>query len=76
MAALAFLAIATQTEHAQPPPAGLIPVTRNEIARLFAALISQAARDACYRLRWSTWRSRHQHTAQAGHYQRQSAAEP
>jgi hypothetical protein len=39
MTALAFLTIAALTEHAQPPPPGLIPLTRNEIARLAAALI-------------------------------------
>jgi hypothetical protein len=65
--------IATLTEHAQPPPAGLIPLTRNEIARLAAALIIQPVRDARYRLRWSTWRRRHQHTARTCHYQRQAA---
>ena len=44
------------TEHAQPPPAGLIPLTRNEIARLAATLIIQPARDTRHRLRWSPWR--------------------
>jgi len=76
MLALAFLTVATLTEHTQPSPAGLIPLTRNEIARLATVLIIQPARDTCYRLHWSTWRRRHQHTAQACHYQRQSAAEP
>ena len=32
MLALAFLTVAALTEHAQPPPDGLIPLTRNEIA--------------------------------------------
>jgi hypothetical protein len=32
--ALAFLTVTAVTEHACPPPAGLIPLTRNEIARL------------------------------------------
>jgi len=76
MLALAFLTVATLTEHTQPPPAGLIPLTRNEIARLATVLIIQPARDTRYRLHWSTWRRRHQHTAAACHYQRQSAAEP
>ena len=36
MLALAFLTIAAATEHARrPPPAGQIPLTRNEIASLF-----------------------------------------
>jgi hypothetical protein len=76
MLACAFLTIAALTERAQPPPAGLIPLTRNEIARLAAALIIQPARDTRYRLRWSTWRRRHQHIAQACHYQRQAARDP
>jgi hypothetical protein len=72
MLAAAFLTIAAATEHArQPAPAGQIPLTRNEIAHLLATLTSPA-RDARYRQRWSRWRRRHQHRAQACHYQRQS----
>jgi SRSO17 transposase len=37
MLALAFLTIAACAEHAQPPPARLIALTRNEIAWLAAA---------------------------------------
>ena len=51
----------------------MIPLTRNEIARLAAALIIQPASGARHRLRWSAWRRRHQHTARACHYQRQAA---
>ena len=76
MLALAFLTIAALAEHAQPPPAGLIPLTRNEIAHLAAALIIQPGRDARDWLRWSTWRRRHQHTARTCHYQRQAAHDP
>ncbi len=76
MLALAFLTVAAIAEHAQPPPAGLIPLTRNEVARLAAALISPPVRDAGYRLRWSTWRRRHQHTARTCHYQHQAADDP
>ncbi len=73
MLALAFLSIATAAEHARhPPPAGQIPLTRNEIAALFAALIIQPARDARHRLRWSAWRRRRQHRAKTCHYQRQA----
>jgi len=57
-------------------PAGLIPLTRNEIARLVAALIIQPAADTRYRLSWSAWRRRHQRTAQACHYRRQAAQDP
>ena len=72
MLAAAFLTIAAATEHArQPAPPGQIPLTRNEIAHLLATLTSPA-RDTQHRLRWSRWRRRHQHRAQACHYQRQS----
>jgi hypothetical protein len=73
MLALAFLTITTAAEHARhPPPADQIPLTRNEIARLFAALIIQPAHDAQHRLRWSAWRRRRQHRAKTCHYQRQA----
>jgi hypothetical protein len=75
MLALAFLTMAALAEHAQPPPAGLIPLTRNEIAHL-ATVIIQPARDTRHRLRWSAWRRRHQHTARTSHYQRQAARDP
>jgi SRSO17 transposase len=76
MLALAFLTITAATEHARSPaPAGQIPLTRNEIAALFTKLVIQPVRDAWHRLRWSTWRRRHQHRAKTCHYQRQ-AREP
>jgi SRSO17 transposase len=76
MLALAFLTIAAAAERAQPPPAGMIPLTRNEIAGLAAALIIHPARDARHHLRWSAWRRQHQHAARACHYQRQAAHDP
>jgi len=76
MLALAFLTVTALAEHAQPPPAGLIPLTRNEIARLAAALITPPTPSAWHRLRWSAWRRRHQHTARTCHYQRQAADDP
>jgi hypothetical protein len=63
----------TVAEYDRPPPAGLIPLTRNETARLAAALIIQPADGTGCRLRWSAWRRRHQRTAQACHYRRQAA---
>lgn len=76
MLALAFLTVTAVTEHAHnPAPAGQIPLTRNEIAALFTMLVIQPVRDARHRLRWSTWRRRHQHRAKILHYQRQ-ACEP
>src|SRR5262249_53375427 len=73
--ALAFLSITPATEPTSPPPDDQIPLTRNEIAALFSALIIQPARETRHRLRWSTWRRRHQHRAKTSHYQRQ-AREP
>jgi SRSO17 transposase len=76
MVACAFLTIAAATEQARgPAPAGQIPLTRNEIAHLFANLVIQPMRDAWHQLRWSTWRRRHEHRARTCHYQRQ-AREP
>jgi SRSO17 transposase len=73
MLACAFLTIAAASEHDRgPSPAGQIPLTRNEIAGLFATLVIQPLRDAWHRLRWSTWRRRHQHRAKTCHYQRQA----
>jgi hypothetical protein len=76
MLALAFLTVAALAEHDRPPPPGLIPLTRNEIARLAATLIIQPAGGTGYRLRWSAWRRRHQHTARTCHHQRQAARDP
>ena len=73
MLAAAFLTIAAATEQARgPAPPGKIPLTRNEIARLFAALIIQPAQGPLHRLRWSAWRRQHQHRARTCHYQRQA----
>jgi SRSO17 transposase len=72
MLALAFLSIAAATEHASPPPDDQIPLTRNEIAALFSALIIEPVNDTRHRLRWSTWRRRRQHRAKTCHYQRQA----
>jgi len=72
MLALAFLTIAAATEHTTPPPQDQIPLTRNEIAALFSTLIINPVKDTRHRLRWSTWRRRHQHRARTCHYQRQA----
>ena len=76
MLALAFLTVAAATERAQrPPPAGMVPLTRNEIAHLTAAIITEPAR-ARHRLRWSAWRRTHQHRARSCHYKHQAARDP
>jgi hypothetical protein len=73
MLATAFLAIAAAIEHTHSPaPAGQIPLTRNEIAALFATVLIQPVRDAWHRLRWSTWRRHQQHRALTSHCQRQA----
>jgi hypothetical protein len=73
MLACAFLTITAAAEHSRgPAPHGQIPLTRNEVSRLFAALIIQPVRDTGHHLRWSAWRRRHQHRAQTCHYQRQA----
>jgi SRSO17 transposase len=80
MLAHAFLSVMTA---AQPGPgpdrahrdrAGheLIPLTRNEIRRLFTGLLRQP-RPVADQLRWSDWRRRHQATARKSHYQRRQA---
>jgi SRSO17 transposase len=73
MLALAFLTVTAATEHAtRPPPPGQIPLTRNEIARLFTSLTGQPPRGPQHLLHWSEWRRRHQHRAKTSHYQRQA----
>jgi SRSO17 transposase len=73
MVALAFLTVTAATEHAtRPPPPGQIPLTRNEIARLFTSLTGKPARSRQHLLHWSEWRRRHQHRAKTSHYQRQT----
>jgi SRSO17 transposase len=73
MVALAFLTVTAATEHAsRPPPPGQIPLTRNEIARLFTSLTGQPPRGPQHLLHWSEWRRRHQHRAKTSHYQRQA----
>ena len=76
MLALAFLTVAAAAEHVQPPPPGMIPLTRNEIAHLAATLATGGAHEARHRLGWSVWRRRHQHAARACHYRRQAADDP
>jgi SRSO17 transposase len=77
MLASAFLTIAAAAEHARAPaPAGHIPFTRNEIASLFTSVIITPAHDTWHRMRWSSWRRRHQHRAQICHYQRQATQGP
>ncbi|WP_399129174.1 hypothetical protein [Actinacidiphila sp. ITFR-21] len=73
MPAHAFLAAVRADEHArQPAPDGLIPLTCNEIQRLFITLVVQPVHDAAHRPGWSSRRRRHQARSQAAHYRRQA----
>jgi len=69
-ALLSVFAAATRTYLA---PAGLIPLTCSEVARLFNRLITDPIRSLTSVLRWSHWRRRHQHRAQTSHYRRRPA---
>ncbi|HEX2075604.1 MAG TPA: IS701 family transposase [Geodermatophilus sp.] len=74
MLAHALLAVlaATEPDHT-PTPAGLIPLTCNEIRRLLAALVLTPARALASLYAWSIWRRRHQQRAKTSHYERQQA---
>jgi SRSO17 transposase len=70
LAALAVLAICaadarTRDRHAEPD---LIDLTVNEIRRLINVLLLQPTRSISHRLRWSSWRRRHQARARLAHY--------
>ncbi|MFF2167634.1 MULTISPECIES: IS701 family transposase [unclassified Streptomyces] len=69
MLAHAFLAVVRADEHTRhPKPDELIPLTCNEIQRLFNALVVRLVHDTAHRLDWSHWRRRHQARSQASHY--------
>jgi SRSO17 transposase len=73
MLAHAFLAVTAAREHARAaPPDDLIPLTLNEIRRIFTRLLTRPAHDLAHLLRWSRWRRRHQATARACHYRRRA----
>jgi SRSO17 transposase len=67
----AFLAVLAATAHDHDPqPDTLIPLSRNEIHHLLNTLLLRPVVDLRERLRWSTWRRRHQYRARTSHYQR------
>lgn len=77
MLAYAYLAVLAATERIRHhPPAGLIPLTCNEIHHLLNTLIVRPISSLEHHLRWSTWRRRHQHRAKTSHYQRRTATQP
>ncbi|MEY9988523.1 SRSO17 transposase [Streptomyces sp. V4I8] len=74
MLAHAFLAVLRANEHeGHPSPDELIPLTCDEIQRLFITLVNRTVFDPVHRLRWSVWRRRHQARSQTSHYRRQAA---
>ncbi|MFD8931463.1 IS701 family transposase [Streptomyces mirabilis] len=74
MLAHAFLAVVRADEHARrPAPEDLIPLTCNEVQRLFTTLVVRPVHDVDHRLGWSNWRRRHQARSQASHYRQQAA---
>jgi hypothetical protein len=65
----AFLtATATVERESQPTPHGLIPLTVNELRRLFDALLLRPKRTIQRILDWSNWRRQHQARARASNY--------
>jgi SRSO17 transposase len=72
--ACAFLSVlAAQPDHTDRHDDPLIPLTRNEIRRLFTGLRQQLPSPRT-QLHWSRWRRRHQATARACHYRRRALA--
>jgi SRSO17 transposase len=71
----AFLSVlaASQPTPDQARDDRLIPLTRNEIRRLFTGLCQQPAEPRA-QLHWSRWRRHHQYTARACHYRRRALA--
>jgi SRSO17 transposase len=76
MLAHAFLTVITAAERTnRPSPDGLIPITVNELRRLFEALLLRPKRSPTRLLHWSTWRRRHQARARASHYRRRDQSQ-
>jgi SRSO17 transposase len=76
MLAHAFLAVVRADEHAhRPGSADLVPLSCNEIQRLFITVVVQPLHDMAHRLGWSDWRRRHQERSRTSHYQRQAASQ-
>jgi len=66
-AILTVIAVRERQRHPAGQP-GLIPLTVNEIRRLFAKLVTSSIRPSGFHLAWSRWRRSHQARARAGHY--------
>ncbi|MFJ6645925.1 IS701 family transposase [Streptomyces sp. NPDC091290] len=76
MLAHALLAVVRADEHARrPASADLVPLSCNEIQRLFISLVVRPVHDAARRLGWSDWRRCHQARSRTSHYRRQAASQ-
>jgi hypothetical protein len=77
MLAHAILTVIAAHERARPQPADthLIPLTVNEIRRLFAKLIATTTHTITHWLAWSRWRRLHQARARTSHYRRRGHPE-
>jgi hypothetical protein len=73
MLAHAFLVVAALTDRTRhPPPAGVIPLTCNEVEHLPATLLARPAGDLGHRLRWSLWATPTSSRDRACYYHRQA----
>ncbi|MFD7713205.1 transposase [Streptomyces sp. NPDC059786] len=74
MLAHAFLAVLRTNEHDRhPAPDELIPLTCDEIRRMFITLVNRPVFDPLHRLGRSVWRRRRQARSRTSHYRRQAA---
>ena len=79
MLAHAFLSVLTASQPSltaaapatDQPFAGLIPLTRNEIRRMFTSLTAKL-KSAAFLFDWSLWRRHHQAVARACHFKRRA----
>jgi SRSO17 transposase len=77
MLAHAILTVIAAHERAQqcPKQQQLVPLSINEIRRLLARLVINAAHTIDHWLSWSQWRRRHQKRAKTSHYRRRGQLE-
>jgi SRSO17 transposase len=69
-AILTVIAAHERDHHTAKADQTLIPLTFNEIRRLFARTIANTIQTIDRWLHWSTWRRRHQASAKTSHYRR------
>jgi SRSO17 transposase len=75
MLAHALLVVIAANEHTdRPTAAGIIPLSCNEVRRLFTVLIVAPRRVLACPHAWSNWRRRHQYRSRTSHYRRQETA--